>query len=77
MMKSKAQTEHEEGMLEYLEDIIGSNRFKGPIEILLQRIDAIQEIRSEKVRGGAFPPSLLVLSGSRAKAMLGNVGYEV
>ena len=49
MMKPKAQTEHEEGMLEYLEDIIGSNRFKEPIEILTQRIDKIHEVRSEKV----------------------------
>ena len=49
MMKPKAQTEHEEGMLEYLEDIIGSNRFKDPIELLTQRIEKIQEIRSEKV----------------------------
>ena len=49
MMKPKAQNEHEEGMLEYLEDIIGSNRFKEPIEILTQRIDKIHEVRSEKV----------------------------
>lgn len=49
MMKPKAQTEHEEGMLEYLEDIIGSNRFKEPIEILAKRIDKIHEVRSEKV----------------------------
>lgn len=50
MMKPKAQTEHEEGMLEYLEDIIGSNRFKEPIDLLTHRIEKIQEIRSEKVR---------------------------
>lgn len=49
MMKPKAQNEHEEGMLEYLEDIIGSNRFKEPIDILTQRIDKIHEVRSEKV----------------------------
>lgn len=28
MMKPKAQTEHDTGMLEYLEDIIGTSRFK-------------------------------------------------
>ena len=49
MMKAKAQNEHEEGMLEYLEDIIGSNRFKEPIELLTKRIDKINQIRSEKV----------------------------
>lgn len=31
MMKPTAKSEHEEGMLEYLEDIIGSNRLKEPI----------------------------------------------
>jgi structural maintenance of chromosome 4 len=28
MMKPKAVTEHEDGMLEFLEDIVGSSRFK-------------------------------------------------
>lgn len=28
MMKCKAQNEHETGMLEYLEDIIGTSRYK-------------------------------------------------
>lgn len=28
MMKPKAQNEHESGMLEYLEDIIGTSRYK-------------------------------------------------
>lgn len=49
MMKPKALTEHEEGMLEFLEDIIGSNRFKQPIEILNKRVDNLNELRSEKV----------------------------
>lgn len=31
MMKPKAQTEHETGLLEYLEDIIGTNRFIEPL----------------------------------------------
>ena len=31
-MKPKAPTPHETGMLEYLEDIIGSNRFVDDIE---------------------------------------------
>lgn len=31
-MKTKASNEHEEGLLEYLEDIIGSNRYIEPIE---------------------------------------------
>ena len=32
MMKPKAQTEHETGLLEYLEDIIGTNRFLEPLK---------------------------------------------
>lgn len=28
LMKPKAQTEHDRGMLEYLEDIIGTTRYK-------------------------------------------------
>lgn len=31
MMKCKAENEHESGMLEYLEDIIGTSRYKASI----------------------------------------------
>lgn len=49
MMKPKAQSEHEEGMLEYLEDIIGSSRFKEPIEQLSNEVENLNEARGEKV----------------------------
>ena len=49
MMKPKAQSEHEEGMLEYLEDIIGSSRFKEPIEQLSSEVESLNEARGEKV----------------------------
>ncbi|XP_076435848.1 structural maintenance of chromosomes protein 4-like [Babylonia areolata] len=49
MMKPKAQSEHEDGMLEFLEDIIGSNRFKQPIETLAQRVERLNEMRAEKL----------------------------
>ncbi|XP_070213062.1 structural maintenance of chromosomes protein 4-like [Littorina saxatilis] len=49
MMKPKAQSEHEDGMLEFLEDIIGSNRFKQPIETLCQRVEHLNELRAEKL----------------------------
>lgn len=49
MMKPKAQSEHEEGMLEYLEDIIGSSRFKEPIEKLANEVEALNDARGEKV----------------------------
>lgn len=49
MMKPKAQTEHEEGMLEYLEDIIGSSRYKQPIEECAKSVEELNEARGEKV----------------------------
>ena len=50
MMKPKGQSEHDDGMLEFLEDIIGSNRFKEPIEVLAKRVETLNEFRGEKVR---------------------------
>ncbi|KAL4220505.1 Structural maintenance of chromosomes protein 4 [Mactra antiquata] len=49
MMKPKGQTEHDDGMLEFLEDIIGSNRFKEPIEVLAKRVETLNELRGEKM----------------------------
>jgi len=49
MMKPKALTEHDSGMLEYLEDIIGSHRFKNPIELLAKRVEELNELREEKL----------------------------
>jgi len=49
MMKPKAPTEHEDGMLEFLEDIVGSSRYKVPIELLAKRVEELNDMRSEKV----------------------------
>ncbi|KAG8445230.1 hypothetical protein GDO86_010130 [Hymenochirus boettgeri] len=49
MMKPKGQTEHDEGMLEYLEDIIGSERLKEPIQVLCRRVEILNEQRGEKL----------------------------
>lgn len=49
MMKPKAQTEHETGMLEYLEDIVGTSRFKVPIEKLGAKVEALNAERTEKL----------------------------
>eukprot|EP00795_Rhopilema_esculentum_P016959 gene16959-8457_t len=49
MMKPKAETEHDEGMLEYLEDIIGTSRFKEPIEQLAKEVEDLSEKRKEKL----------------------------
>ncbi|XP_071608868.1 structural maintenance of chromosomes protein 4 isoform X1 [Heliangelus exortis] len=49
MMKPKGQTEHDEGMLEYLEDLIGSARLKDPIKTLCRRVEVLNEQRGEKL----------------------------
>ena len=48
-MKPKAPNEHEDGLLEYLEDIIGTNRYKQPIEEALTELDSLADVRSEKL----------------------------
>lgn len=48
-MKPKAPSEHEDGLLEYLEDIIGTSRFKEPIEEALQEMEKYSEERVEKL----------------------------
>ena len=48
MMKPKAPSPHEEGLLEYLEDIIGSNNYVEPIEAA-SRVGEACEARTEKL----------------------------
>ena len=48
-MKPKAPSEHEDGLLEYLEDIIGTSKYKAPIEEALVELDGLVEARSEKL----------------------------
>ncbi|KFP96952.1 SMC4 protein, partial [Haliaeetus albicilla] len=49
LMKPKGQTEHDEGMLEYLEDLIGSARLKDPIQTLCRRVEILNEQRGQKL----------------------------
>jgi structural maintenance of chromosome 4 len=49
-MKPKATSEHDEGLLEYLEDIIGTSKYKDPIEEALGEMERFGEERTEKVR---------------------------
>eukprot|EP01035_Chromulina_nebulosa_P018767 gene18767-24534_t len=49
MMKPKGATPHEEGLLEYLEDIIGSNEYVEKIEEISKSLDVINEQRVERV----------------------------
>lgn len=48
-MPPKGRTEHEEGLLEYLEDLIGTSEYKRPIEEHAQAVDAANEARGEKM----------------------------
>lgn len=48
-MKPKAPSEHEDGLLEYLEDIIGTSKYKTPIDEALVELDALGEQRGEKL----------------------------
>jgi structural maintenance of chromosome 4 len=48
-MKPKAPTEHEDGLLEYLEDIIGTSRFKKPIDEAFVEMERLSEDRQMKL----------------------------
>lgn len=48
-MKPKAATEHDEGLLEYLEDIIGTAHYKPQIETLNIQVDSMTEQRTAKL----------------------------
>ncbi|KAK9387473.1 RecF/RecN/SMC [Lipomyces mesembrius] len=47
-MKPMAQNENDDGLLEYLEDIIGTSKYKKPIEESAQEVEALNEICHEK-----------------------------
>ncbi|XP_048508932.1 structural maintenance of chromosomes protein 4 [Athalia rosae] len=47
MMKPKGQTNNDTGMLEFLEDIIGTVRYKEPLEKLTEKIELLTETRIE------------------------------
>lgn len=49
MMKPKGLTEHEDGLLEYLEDIIGSDRFVEAAEEAAKKVEELNDQRTEKV----------------------------
>ncbi|PSN62618.1 RecF/RecN/SMC protein [Corynespora cassiicola Philippines] len=47
-MKPKAANEHEDGLLEYLEDIIGTSKYKTPIEESAAETEQLNEVCMEK-----------------------------
>ncbi|KAJ1736921.1 Structural maintenance of chromosomes protein 4 [Coemansia sp. Benny D160-2] len=48
-MKPMGQTDSEVGLLEYLEDIIGTATYKSKIEVARERVDELNTVRSEKL----------------------------
>ncbi|CDO73402.1 hypothetical protein BN946_scf185013.g36 [Trametes cinnabarina] len=48
-MKPKAANENDEGLLEYLEDIIGTSQYKEPIEKALEEVERLSEDRQKKL----------------------------
>ncbi|KZV74095.1 RecF/RecN/SMC protein [Peniophora sp. CONT] len=48
-MKPKAPTKHEDGLLEYLEDIIGTAELKPAIDEALTKLEELQEERTHKL----------------------------
>ncbi|KAG7097670.1 hypothetical protein E1B28_004996 [Marasmius oreades] len=49
LMKPKATSEHDEGLLEYLEDIIGTAHFKEPIQEAMDELERLNDSRQEKL----------------------------
>lgn len=47
-MKPKAANEHEDGLLEYLEDIIGTSKYKAPIEEAAAEVETLNDVCVEK-----------------------------
>jgi structural maintenance of chromosome 4 len=47
-MKPKAANEHDDGLLEYLEDIIGTSKYKTPIEESATETETLNEVCTEK-----------------------------
>jgi structural maintenance of chromosome 4 len=47
-MKPKAASEHDDGLLEYLEDIIGTSKYKTPIEESATEVETLNEVCVEK-----------------------------
>ena len=67
MMKPIAANEHEQGFLEYLEDIIGTERFKKPLELLNLKVEELSAMWAEKVHP-SFPLSLSAILISLEKS---------
>lgn len=74
MMPPKGKTESDEGLLEYLEDIIGSNKYVEETNLAAAKVEALSEQRQEKLnRVKAVEKEKDNLEGAKieAEALLG------
>ena len=74
MMPPKGKTEDDDGLLEYLEDIIGSSKFVEDTNLAAQKVDQLTEQRQEKLnRVKAVEKEKNNLEGAKqeAEALLG------
>jgi structural maintenance of chromosome 4 len=69
MMKPKAPSPHEDGFLEYLEDIIGTNKYVEAIEESFQEVERLNDARGTKLdRVRAVDREKEALEGAKAEA---------
>lgn len=54
LMKAKAKDDNDDGLLEYLEDIIGTSKYKDTISKANDSLEKINEIRAEKLNRVKF-----------------------
>ncbi|KAI9484434.1 hypothetical protein BDB00DRAFT_774953 [Zychaea mexicana] len=54
LMKPKAKDDNDDGLLEYLEDIIGTSKYKEPIESANKRLEELNEDRVEKLNRARY-----------------------
>lgn len=79
-MKPKAKDDHDEGLLEYLEDIIGTTKYKDAIEKSNQELDRLNDERTEKLNRVKYVEkeknSLEVMDGMLKNCDPGNVCHN-
>jgi len=88
-MKPKAATEHDDGLLEYLEDIIGTSKYKGPIEeaaaetatlndVCLEKSGRVQHVEKEKKSlEGKKDAALAFIKNENELAMKQSALYQI
>jgi len=69
MMKPKAPNAHEDGLLEYLEDIIGSNKYVKDIDEAHAKMEELNELRTSKLNAvKASEQQVVALEERKAEA---------